>query len=77
MTVDYLTDGQAPNTANFYPKANAVLEPYTGIKQEIHRIICGPRRSAWNADNAQEFGRLAQGVKNNGKGDTNTIHFIP
>jgi hypothetical protein len=56
--------------------ANAVIDPDTGTAQEYRQLIADPKtRDVWLHSAANEFGRLAQGVKTRIKG-TNTINFI-
>ena len=60
-----------------FAETNIILDPEKGIKQELHRLLCGHKKTAWNMANVQEFFHLNQGVNNDGEGGTNTIHFIP
>jgi hypothetical protein len=56
--------------------ANAVMHPVTGVAMEYHQLITNPiTKAAWQLSAANEFGRLAQGVRGRIKG-TNTIKFI-
>ena len=57
-------------------KANAVLNPVTGVLQEFRHLIKGPDKEIWTKYLANKFGRLAQGVSKRIEG-TNTIYFIP
>ena len=77
MDIAYLTNGQSTDPANFFPEANTILVKDMGIKQDLHQLLHRPNREAYDAANAWEFRRLSQGIKNNGKGDTITIYFIP
>ena len=65
------------NTANhlYNLEANAVLNPLTGVLQEFLHLIKGPDKDIWTKSLANEFGRLAQGVRNRIEG-TNTMYFI-
>ena len=53
---------------------NAVLNPLTGVLQELRHLIKGPDKDIWTKSLANKFGRLAQGVSNRIEG-TNTIFF--
>ena len=57
-------------------EANAVLNPLTGVLQEYFHIIQGTDKEIWTESLANEFGRLAQGVRNRIEG-TNKMYFIP
>ena len=59
-----------------FPLTNAVIDPDTGTAHEYRQLIADPKtRDVWLHAAANEFGRLAQGVKTRIKG-TNTINFI-
>jgi hypothetical protein len=59
-----------------FPLTNAVIDPDTGTAKEYRQLIADPQtRDVWLHSAANEFGRLAQGVKNRKKG-SNTINFI-
>ena len=61
------------------PKAKCVLADiyiFTGVLQEFCHLIKGPEKEIWKESLANEFGRLAQGVRNRIEG-TNTMYFIP
>jgi hypothetical protein len=59
------------------PKSTgAIIDPDTGIAKEYRQLVADPKtRDVWLHSAANEFGRLAQGVKTRIKG-TNTIKFI-
>jgi hypothetical protein len=58
-----------------FPLVNAVIDPDTGIAQEYRQLIAYPKtRGVWLHTAANQFGRLAQGVKTRIKG-TDTIKF--
>ena len=57
-------------------EANAFLNPLTGVLQEFCHLIKGPDKEIWTTSLANEFGQLAQGVRNQIEG-TNTMYFIP
>jgi hypothetical protein len=58
------------------PLANAAIDPATGIAKEYRQLIADPKTHVvWLHAAANEFGRLAQGVKTGIKG-TNTINLI-
>jgi hypothetical protein len=60
----------------FTPFANTVIDPTTGRSMEYRELITDPSTKAlWQRSSANEFGRLAQGLKRGIKG-TNTIVFI-
>jgi hypothetical protein len=59
-----------------FPLTNTVIDPDTGPAHEYRQLIADPKtRDVWLHAAANEFGRLAQGVKTRIKG-TNTINFI-
>jgi hypothetical protein len=59
---------------NFY--ASTMVHPTTGRLMEYQQLITDPEtRVDWQLSAANEFGRLAQGVRGRMKG-TNTITFI-
>ena len=60
-----------------FAETNIILDPEKGIEQELHRLLCGHNKTAWNMANVREFFHLNQGVNNDGEDGTNTIHFIP
>ena len=66
------------NVANhiYNLETNAVLNPLTGVLQEFCHLIKGPEKEIWTKSLANEFGRLAQEVRNRIEG-TNTMYFIP
>ena len=54
-----------------------VLDPETGQLLEYRQLLRHPKfKEAWNISAANEFGRLAQGIKGRVKA-TDTIRFIP
>ena len=57
-------------------EADAVLNPVTGVLQELRHLIKGPDKEIWTKSLANEFGRLAQGVSKRIEG-TNIMYFIP
>ena len=62
--------------ANSIEKAFPVLDPETGQLLEYPQLLRHPKfKDAWNISAANEFGRLAQGIKGRVKA-TNTIRFI-
>jgi hypothetical protein len=64
------------NGSPSFPLANAVIDPDTGKAQEYRQLIADPKtRGVWLHAAANEFGRLAQGVKTHIEG-TKTIKFI-
>eukprot|EP00956_Cyclotella_meneghiniana_P018032 scaffold29803_cov40-Cyclotella_meneghiniana.AAC.1 len=62
--------------ANSIEKAFPVLDPETGQLLEYRQLLRHPKfKDAWNISAANEFGRLAQGIKGRVKA-TDTIKFI-
>ena len=58
------------------PEVHAVLDQETGKLLEYRQLLKHPRfRDIWNRSGADEFGRLAQGIKGRVKA-TDTIRFI-
>ena len=60
----------------FNLEAIEVLNPLTRVLQEFRHLIKGPDKEIWTKSLANEFVRLAQGVRNRIEG-TNKIYFIP
>jgi hypothetical protein len=55
---------------------NAVINPITGEHQELRHLLQGPDKDEWWASNANEFGRLTQGVLPHMPTGTETMRFI-
>eukprot|EP00804_Cyclotella_cryptica_P017742 CCRYP_001167-RA/>CCRYP_001167-RA protein AED:0.39 eAED:0.39 QI:0/0/0/1/0/0/5/0/585 len=67
------------NTTSTEPDSGSfpVLDPETGQLLEYRQLLRHPKfKEAWNISAANEFGRLAQGIKGRVKA-TDTIKFIP
>jgi hypothetical protein len=58
------------------PFMNAVIDPLTGEHQELRHLLQGPDKDDWWASNANEFGRLTQGVLPHMPTGTETMRFI-
>ena len=58
------------------PLLNAVIDPITGENQELRHLLQGPESAEWWASNANEFGRLTQGVLPHMPTGTETMRFI-
>jgi hypothetical protein len=58
------------------PLLNAVINPITGENQELRHLLQGPESAEWWASNANEFGRLTQGVLPHMPTGTETMRFI-
>jgi hypothetical protein len=61
----------SPNTV-----ANAVFDPVTGASLELRDLLNGLDKHDWTHSNANEIGRLAQGVLPHMKSGSNTMFFI-
>ncbi len=61
--------------SNFW-SANAVVDPITGDLEEYAQLITKPNGAEWVQSMANEFGRLAKGVKPNMASGSETIRFI-
>ncbi len=57
--------------------ANKAVHPDTGELAEYKSLRSSSKGAEWEASCANEFGRLAQGVKPHMPTGTDTIHFIP
>jgi hypothetical protein len=64
-----------PSYAGATTPATPVAEETTNPSMEYRHLITGPDRIIWNKSCANEFGRLAQGIRD--IPGTDTIHFIP
>ena len=76
--VDTILDELQP-VANHWPHGymNAVFEPSVGKSLEYRDLIKHPAtKDTWLISGANEFGRLAQGLKSRAIEGTNTIEFI-
>jgi hypothetical protein len=58
------------------PLLNAVTDPITGANLELRHLLTGPDSEEWWASNANEFGRLTQGVMPHMPTGTETMRFI-
>jgi hypothetical protein len=58
------------------PFMNAVIDPVTGENEELRHLLQGPDKEEWWASNANEFGRLTQGVLPHMPTGTETKRFI-
>ena len=57
--------------------AGAAVDPSTGKMLDLPALLKGSEGAAWNTANANEIGRLAQGVGQRMPTGSNTIFFIP
>ena len=53
-----------------------VINPVTGVSLEYRHLIQGPDKDIWLKSLANDFGRLAQGVKDRMPTGNSTIFFI-
>jgi hypothetical protein len=56
--------------------ANAVFDPVTGASLELRDLLQGPDKHDWIQSNANEIGRLAQGVLPHMTSGSDTMFFI-
>jgi len=69
-------DTEALPQENHWHWASNVMDPDTGKSLPYRHLITDPATAPlWNRSSADEFGRLAQGVRDRVKG-TDTIFFI-
>ena len=54
----------------------SVINPDTGVSLEYHHLIQGPDKDIWVKALANDFGRVAQGVKGRVPTGNSTIFFI-
>lgn len=72
---DHFTQAESRDDS-FIPYANAVIDEDTGEALEYRQLINHPKLGKrWNTSAANEFGRLAQGIRD--LPGTDTIKFIP
>jgi hypothetical protein len=58
------------------PVANTVFDPVTGASLELRDLLNGLDKHEWTHSNANEIGRLAQGVLPHMKSGSDTMFFI-